>query len=259
MAHWPGPIRRAQVVVSTQVTPLPEDAELARLEARLRQLEDELAEQEEKLATIRRDHADFLSRYLGIVGVRLAKLDRLAAEIASALAQRGLTIVSGLALGIDRAAHEGALAAGGRTLAVLGSGIGRIHPQGHVALAARIAEAGALLSEGHPDAAPTPRRLAARNRIISGLSRWTIVIESGEAGGSMHTAAFAGKQGRVLAALPGSPGCDALLAAGALRLAWPALDYDALAARIRATEIAALPNARPAEQLRLLESRPGYH
>ncbi len=88
MAHWPGPIRRAQVVVSTQVTPLPEDAELARLEARLRQLEDELAEQEEKLATIRRDHADFLSRYLGIVGVRLAKLDRLAAEIASAIAAR---------------------------------------------------------------------------------------------------------------------------------------------------------------------------
>jgi len=198
---------------------------------------------------------------VAIVGTRhpSARSRQAAAEIAAALAQRGLTVVSGLALGIDRAAHAGALEAGGRSLAVLGSGIRRLHPLAHVELAARIAGAGAILSEWGPDAPPTPRRLAARNRVISGLSRWTMVIESGEAGGSMHTAGFARRQGRVLAAVPGSPGCDALLAAGALRLEWPGLDYDALAERIRQTDIAGCAAATlTAEQLRLLESRPRY-
>jgi DNA processing protein len=198
---------------------------------------------------------------VAIVGTRnlSARGRRAAAEIAAALAQRGLTVVSGLALGIDRAAHAGALDAGGRSLAVLGSGIRRLHPLAHVELAARIAGAGAILSEWHPDAVPAPGRLAARNRVISGLSRWTLVIESGAAGGSMHTAGFARRQGRVLAALPGSPGCDALLAAGALRLDWPGLDYDALAERIRQTDSAGRAAATlTAEQLRLLESRPRY-
>lgn len=180
-----------------------------------------------------------------IVGTRAAseRGRSAAAALAGALAQRGIAIVSGLAIGIDTAAHRGALDAGGRTLAVLGCGLRRLGSHANAELAARIAGQGAVVSEWHPDSEPTPSRLVARDRVISGLSRWVIVVESGEAGGSIRTAAFASRQGRVLAALPGTPGADALLAAGAVQLEWPACDVDALAELIRRTQVQRAPAA----------------
>ena len=159
--------------------------------------------------------------------------------LAAELAGRGLTIVSGLALGIDSAAHRGALqaAGGGRTLAVLGSGLRVIHPRENVPLAEEIARSGALLSEVHPDTSPRGPNLMARDRIISGLSRAVIVIEAGDKSGSLDTAAKARHQGRPLFAVPGSPGTEALLAAGAERLDTKALDLDCLSQRIRLSTV----------------------
>lgn len=160
--------------------------------------------------------------------------EALAEELARELAQRGLTVVSGLALGIDSAAHRGALAApDGRTLAVLGSGLRNVHPRTNAALAERICARGALLSEVHPDAPPTGPSLMARDRIQSGLSRAVIVVEAGAPSGSVDTARRARKQGRLVLALPGSPGTAALLAAGAEPLDPSAAGLDALAGRIR--------------------------
>jgi len=175
------------------------------------------------------------------------------------LAGRGITIVSGLAMGVDTAAHHGALDAGGRTLAVLGSGIRVIHPKRNRDLVDRIVERGAILSELHPDATPTSNQLVARDRITSGLSRWVIVVESGTTGGSMRTAEFAIRQGRLLAALPGSPGADLLIEAGAEPLHWSDADWDALATRVRETDVHPPRPSEPSEQLRLLfERRAAY-
>ncbi len=154
----------------------------------------------------------------------------LARSLGRELAERGLTVVSGLALGIDAAAHWGALeAAGGRTLAVLGSGVRVIHPRENAELAVQIARRGAVLSEIHPNAPPRGPQLMARDRIVSGLSRAVIVVEAGEKSGSLDTAARAIKQGRMVYAVPGSPGTETLLSAGAKRLEEKALDYDSLA------------------------------
>ena len=112
------------------------------------------------------------------------------------LARAGCTIVSGMALGIDAAAHTSALEAGGHTVAVLGSGVLNIYPPRNRWLASRILESGALVSEAHPRLAPNAQRLVSRNRIISALSGAVIVIESDVDGGAMHTARFAREQGR---------------------------------------------------------------
>ncbi len=157
-----------------------------------------------------------------------------AAALANGLAAHGWTIVSGLAWGIDLAAHTGALQGGGRTIAVLGSGLAQIPPRKH-ALADRIAASGALLSEIHPDLPPSPPVLVARNRLISGLSRAVIVIEAGAESGSLYTARFAYRQGRpILAVDNGSAGNTALLANGAGRLVPGDTDWDALDQRLRA-------------------------
>ena len=149
------------------------------------------------------------------------------------LAARGLTIVSGLALGVDTAAHRGAIDSdGGRTLAVLGSGIRFIHPKENTELAEEIVSNGALLSELHPNTPPRGPQLMARDRIISGLSRAVIVVEAGEKSGSLDTAAKAKKQGRAVYAVPGSAGTEQLLTAGARRLQMKSLDFDALAEEI---------------------------
>lgn len=162
-------------------------------------------------------------RGLAVVGSRNATPQGLqTAEIFSkTLAGKGLTIVSGLALGIDAAAHRGALAAGGSTIAVIGTGADRLYPARNRELALAIAEHGAIVSEfplGTPAiAANFPRR----NRIISGLSRGVLVVEAAPESGSLITARLAAEQGREVFAIPGSihspvaRGCHKLIKQGA--------------------------------------------
>ncbi len=183
---------------------------------------------------------------VAVIGSRRSTEEKaaLAEALARELAARGLTVVSGLALGIDSAAHRGALAAeGGRTLAVPGSGLCNIHPRSNRGLAEAVARRGALLSELQPGAPPTGPNLMARDRIQSGLSRAVIVVEAAEKSGTSDTARRAQRQGRLVLAVPGSPGADALIAAGAERLDPAAADLDALAARLRA-EAPAAPGAQ---------------
>jgi len=160
---------------------------------------------------------------LAIVGSRSATAPaRLRAmQFAAELSRQGLTITSGLALGIDAAGHEGALRAGGRTVAVLGSGLDRIYPARHGPLAARIAAQGALISEFPRGTAPLRHHFPQRNRLMSGLSLGTLVVEAADKSGSLITAQFALDQGREVFAMPGSisnpltRGCHALIKSGA--------------------------------------------
>lgn len=140
-------------------------------------------------------------------------------QLAMKLAQAGYTIVSGLALGIDTAAHVSALTAGGSTVAVLGSGLLNVYPEANRPLAEKIRATGALLSETHPRCGANAQRLVSRNRIISGLAQSVIVIESQADGGAMYTARFAGEQGRPVYTfdLPAS-GNQALIQNGATAL-----------------------------------------
>ncbi len=158
------------------------------------------------------------TRAIAIVGTRRPTLQarRAAGALGAQIAARGWTVVSGLAAGVDALAHEAALACGGRTLAVLGSGVRAVYPTGNAPLAARVLARGALLSETHPDASPSAPALVARNRIISGLSRAVIVVEAGPGSGSLHAARFARAQGRpVFAVRSAAPGNARLLAEGA--------------------------------------------
>ncbi len=145
-------------------------------------------------------------------------------EIASLLVANGLTVVSGLARGVDALAHQIALQAGGRTLAVLGSGVDRIYPPEHRALAERIQANGAILSDYVPGTPPESRNFPPRNRIISGLSMAVVVVEAGETSGALITAEFAAEQGREVFAVPGnifapqSKGTNKLIQLGALPL-----------------------------------------
>lgn len=142
---------------------------------------------------------------VAIVGTRHATAygTRQANRFAYGLAKAGVTVVSGLARGIDAAAHEGALSAGGRTLAVLGGGLGQIYPAEHVGLADAIAADGAVVSEYGPHAKPRGGMFPQRNRIIAALSLATLVIEAPDRSGSLITARQAGELGRDVMALPG--------------------------------------------------------
>lgn len=160
---------------------------------------------------------------VAIVGTRRASAygRDVAIDIARGLAEAGVTVVSGLAIGIDGHAHRAALEAGGRTFAVLGSGIDDIYPREHNGLAKRVAEQGALISDNLPDAKPDRWNFPARNRIISGLSLGVVVVEAPEKSGALITVDFAADQGRDVFAVPGmatsttSAGCNRILRDGA--------------------------------------------
>lgn len=142
---------------------------------------------------------------LSIVGSRDAKDygRKVSYRLSYQLAQRGFTIVSGLARGIDTSAHRGALEAGGRTIAVMGSGLSFIYPAANSDLAERITESGALISEFPMGVKPKPRNFPRRNRIISGLTLGTVVVEASNRSGALITARLAGEQGREVFAVPG--------------------------------------------------------
>jgi DNA processing protein len=145
------------------------------------------------------------SRAVALVGTRQASSYgvRVARTFAAEFAQAGVTVVSGLARGIDRAAHEATLEAGGRTIAVLGTGIDVVYPAGHRQLAQRIAEQGALVTEFLPGTPPHAGNFPVRNRIISGLSLGVVVVEAPQRSGALITANFALDQNRAVYAVPG--------------------------------------------------------
>ncbi|GGY60963.1 DNA-processing protein DprA [Marinobacter zhanjiangensis] len=171
-----------------------------------------------------RGRAELLSRpQIAIVGSRNATragLDH-AWQFAGALTEKDYAVTSGLAQGVDGAAHAGALAAGGDTVAVVGTGADVIYPRSHRALTGQIIEQGVLVSEYPPGTQPRSQHFPKRNRIISGLSRGILVVEAGLRSGSLITARLALEQGREVFAIPGSihnplaRGCHSLIRQGA--------------------------------------------
>lgn len=163
---------------------------------------------------------------IALVGSRRTTLygQATAKKLGAELARLGFCVVSGLARGIDTAAHEGALSVGGRTAAVLGTGIDIIYPSENLGLYRRIAETGAVLAEFPFGRKADRQSFAMRNRIVSGMSEAVVVIESDVDGGAMITARFAGEQGRLIFAVPGridqpsSAGCHQLIRDGATLL-----------------------------------------
>lgn len=160
---------------------------------------------------------------VAIVGARAASREgkNAAVAVAGDLARHGIVIASGLARGIDAAAHAGALDAGGTTIAVLGTGIDVAYPPENQELFARIASRGLILTEFAPGTLPYPGNFPKRNRIISGLSRAVLIVEAAEKSGSLITARLAAEQGRDVMAMPGptaggrNRGAHALLKDGA--------------------------------------------
>lgn len=173
---------------------------------------------------------------LAVVGTRrMTPYGKQACErLVSEVAGRGVTIVSGLARGIDATAHRAALDAGGRTISVLACGVDAVYPTEHVGLANEIVANGAVISEYAMGSSPEPGNFPARNRIISGISRATLVVEAGETSGALITANFALDQGRDVLAVPGSifaPGCvgtNRLIQSGAKPILDPKDIFDEL-------------------------------
>lgn len=164
------------------------------------------------------------TRAVALVGSRhcTAYGRRIAERLATGLVRAGYTVVSGLARGIDGAAHQAALEAGGRTCAVLAGGLARVYPPEHAELAKRIEASGALLSEALMTQEPVAGLFPVRNRLISGLSQAVVVVEAAERSGTLITARHAAEQGRAVFAVPGpvdstaSAGTNALIREGAI-------------------------------------------
>jgi DNA processing protein len=213
---------------------------------------------------------------VAVVGARNASggAVKLARDFAHALAEAGFTVVSGLARGIDGAAHAGALAAGsGSTIGVIASGIDITYPPEHAELQERVAREGLLIAEQPPGTEPLARHFPSRNRIIAGLATGTLVVEAAPKSGSLITARLAGEFGRELMAIPGSPldsrshGCNQLIRDGAVLVQRPedvvellsGFDGDARS-RFREAEpawlVAEALNDDPAELAALLTSAP---
>lgn len=154
---------------------------------------------------------------LAIVGGRAASLAGCAAasQIAAAAVEAGYEVVSGGALGIDAAAHQGALDAGGPTYAVLGCGVDVVYPDRHVDLFASIVQQGGLLAEYPPGTEPRRGQFPVRNRIVAALAEVVVVVEAHVKSGALITARLAGTMGRRVLAVPGSAGAEGLLASGA--------------------------------------------
>lgn len=171
----------------------------------------------------RKGRYDFSQPSVAIVGSRRTTLygQGVAKKLGADLARLGFCVVSGLARGIDTAAHEGALSVGGKTVAVLGNGIDIIYPAENLGLYRQIEETGAILSEFPFTRRADKQSFAMRNRIVAGICEAVVVVESDVSGGSMITARFAGEQGRLLFAVPGridqpsSAGCHQLIRDGA--------------------------------------------
>ncbi len=171
----------------------------------------------------RKGRYDFSQPSVAIVGSRRTTLygQSVAKKLGADLARLGFCVVSGLARGIDTAAHEGALSVGGKTVAVLGNGIDIIYPAENLGLYRQIEETGAILSEFPFTRRADKQSFAMRNRIVAGICDAVVVVESDVSGGSMITARFAGEQGRLLFAVPGridqpsSAGCHQLIRDGA--------------------------------------------
>ena len=166
---------------------------------------------------------DSIALNLAIVGSRnpTPQGEANARQFAKAFAEQGLCIVSGMALGVDGAAHDGALLGGGQTIAVVGTGLDRVYPKKHLALAHRIAASGLIISEFPIGTPPLNANFPKRNRIISGLAVGTLVVEAALKSGSLITARLASEQGKDVFAIPGSihspqsRGCHYLIKQGA--------------------------------------------
>ncbi len=182
------------------------------------------------ILTVRGDRTLAARPCVAMVGARNASAAavKLARDFAGALAGRGFTVVSGLARGIDGAAHEGALeAGGGGTVGVIASGLDIAYPPQHARLQERIATEGLLIAEQPPGTEPRGSHFPSRNRIIAGLSLGTLVVEAAPRSGSLITARLAGEAGREVMAIPGSPleprshGCNQLIRDGAVLVQTP--------------------------------------
>ncbi|HET6469659.1 MAG TPA: DNA-processing protein DprA [Geminicoccaceae bacterium] len=190
---------------------------------------------------------------VALVGARNASGNgrRFARRLAAELAEAGLVVVSGLARGIDAAAHEGALDGGGATVAVIASGVDVAYPEENAALMARIAGQGAVVSERPLGAAPRAKDFPRRNRIISGLALGVVVVEAAPRSGSLITAELAAEQGREVMAVPGTPldprhrGTNQLLRNGA-QLVESAADVLEILRPLLATPRAVVPRQQPA-------------
>lgn len=168
---------------------------------------------------------DTLTNCVAIVGTRKSSIERekLSFNLAKQLSQSGVTVVSGLAFGIDASAHGGVIAASGKTIGVLASGIQKVTPTSHVHLSQKILETGGAVISEYPVTSPAIKyHFVARNRIISGLSKCVIVVEAAKRSGALITAGHAAEQGRDVLVFPGEPGhlgaagCNQLIRDGAL-------------------------------------------